>query len=95
MELTIQEIERAIDALPPRELAELYAWLDVHRPAAVANKQSLSGEASGEGASDSRHIWDVIADNMKDVPREDFAASPEDGLSQIDHYVYGIPRRTP
>jgi hypothetical protein len=28
---TIQDIERAIDALPPHELAELYAWLDQHR----------------------------------------------------------------
>jgi hypothetical protein len=95
MELTIQEIERAIDALPPHELAELYAWLDVHRPTAVANKQSLSGEASGGGGSDRRHIWDVIAENMKDVPQEDFAALPKDGLSQIDHYVYGVPKRTP
>lgn len=34
MELkTIQEIELAIDALPPQELAELYAWLDRHRQA--------------------------------------------------------------
>jgi hypothetical protein len=28
---TIQDIERAIDALPPQDLAELYAWLDRHR----------------------------------------------------------------
>jgi len=33
MSLTsIQDIERAIDALPPQELAELYAWIDRHRP---------------------------------------------------------------
>ncbi|HTW68082.1 MAG TPA: hypothetical protein VME17_25880 [Bryobacteraceae bacterium] len=33
MNLTkLQEIERAIDALPAKELAELYAWLDRHRP---------------------------------------------------------------
>jgi len=33
MSLTsIQDIERAIDALPPQELAELYAWIDQHRP---------------------------------------------------------------
>ena len=32
MELkTIQDIERAITALAPEELAELYAWLDGHR----------------------------------------------------------------
>jgi hypothetical protein len=29
---SIQDIERAIDALPPQELAELYAWIDRHRP---------------------------------------------------------------
>ena len=40
MELkTIQDIERAIDALPPQELAELYAWLDRHRPTQT-NSQS-------------------------------------------------------
>jgi plasmid stability protein len=42
-----------------------------------------------------RHVWDIIADNMKDVPPEDFAALPKDGLSQIDHYVYGTPKTTP
>ena len=29
---TVQEIERAIGALSPRELEELYAWLDLHYP---------------------------------------------------------------
>ena len=42
-----------------------------------------------------RHIWDIIVNNMKDVPAEDFTALPKDGLSQIDHYVYGTPKRTP
>lgn len=30
--ITVQDIERAIDALTPQELQELYAWLDQHRP---------------------------------------------------------------
>ena len=29
---TVQEIERAIQALTPRELEELYSWLDQHCP---------------------------------------------------------------
>ena len=29
---TIQEIERAIGALTPREIEELYVWLDQHYP---------------------------------------------------------------
>lgn len=44
-------------------------------------------------AAATRPIWDVIADNMKQVPPEDLAALPKDGLSQIDHYVCGVPKR--
>jgi hypothetical protein len=91
---SIQEIERAIDALPPEQLAELYSWLDRRRPSAPANAQASGGEASAGGRPERRHIWDVTADTMKDVPPEDFAALPKDGLSQIDHYVYGVPKTT-
>jgi hypothetical protein len=38
-------------------------------------------------------IWEVIADNMKHVPPEDLALLPKDGASQIDHYLYGHPKR--
>ena len=42
---------------------------------------------------DSRPIWEIIVDNMKDVPPEDLAGLPKDGASQVDHYVYGHPKR--
>jgi hypothetical protein len=29
---TVQEIERAIEALTPEQMEELYAWLDQHNP---------------------------------------------------------------
>jgi hypothetical protein len=29
---TVQEIQRAIDALTPQEVEELYVWLDQHHP---------------------------------------------------------------
>ena len=38
-------------------------------------------------------IWEVIAENMKDVPPEAFAKLPKDGASEIDHYLYGLPKR--
>lgn len=43
--------------------------------------------------ADARPIWEIILDNMKNVPPEDLAALPKDGASQIDHYVYGQPKR--
>ena len=48
-------------------------------------------EAGTKG--DARPIWEVIADNMKDVPPEDFARLPKDGASEVDHYLYGHPKR--
>jgi hypothetical protein len=39
-----------------------------------------------------RHIWDAIAGSMKQVPLEDPALLPRDGASQIDHYLYGVPK---
>ena len=42
---------------------------------------------------DRRPIWEVIAENMTNVPLEDLALLPKDGASQIDHYLYGHPKR--
>jgi hypothetical protein len=40
----------------------------------------------------SRPIWELIRDNMKDVPLEEFAKLPADGASEHDHYLYGHPK---
>jgi len=42
---------------------------------------------------DPRPISVVIAEIMKDVPAEEVARLPRDGASQVDHYVYGLPKR--
>ena len=49
--------------------------------------------SAGENEVDDRPIWEVIVDNMKDVPAEELAKLPKDGASQIDHYLYGAPKR--
>jgi hypothetical protein len=41
---------------------------------------------------DDRPIWEVFADAMKDVPREDLELLPKDGAAQIDHYLHGHPK---
>jgi len=68
--------------------------------AAKARERGLSAEEYARQvleqdlqADDSRPIWDVIAENMERVPQEDLAALPRDGASQIDHYIYGVPKR--
>jgi hypothetical protein len=46
-----------------------------------------------ESTPESRPIWELILDNMKDVPPEEFAKLPKDGASEHDHYLYGHPKR--
>lgn len=40
-----------------------------------------------------RRISERIAEIMEDVPAEEFAKLPKDGARQVDHYVYGLPKR--
>lgn len=53
----------------------------------------LERSVDGSLSVDRRPIWEVIADNMKDVPVEEFEKLPKDGASQVDHYLYGHPKR--
>jgi hypothetical protein len=48
-------------------------------------------EPPDEQKDDSRPVWEIILDNMKDVPREEFAKVPKDGATEVDHYLYGHP----
>ena len=57
-----------------------------HPPSAPVVHESCEPAAA-------RPIWEVIADNMKKVPAEDLALLPKDGASQLDHYLYGHPKR--
>jgi len=38
-------------------------------------------------------IWEVVDDLRKSVPPEEFAKLPKDGAEQLDHYLYGSPKR--
>ena len=40
-----------------------------------------------------RPIWEVIAERVQALPPEVWERLPEDGASQHDHYIYGLPKR--
>jgi hypothetical protein len=50
-------------------------------------------ETSAPAGTEQRPIWEVITDLMKDIPDEVFDRLPKDGASQVDHYIYGVPKR--
>jgi hypothetical protein len=41
-----------------------------------------------------KSIWDKIQEIMADVPPEDLAEIPADASLNLDHYLYGSPKKT-
>ena len=50
---------------------------------------------STDGAPQRRPISDVIREIWADMPDDVRAKLPRDGASQVDHYVYGLPKVNP
>ncbi len=46
-----------------------------------------------ETRNSNRPIWEVIAERAKALPAEVLELLPEDGASQHDHYIYGLPNK--
>ncbi len=89
MAITIElspERESALRAQAEAHGLTLERWL-------VRLADQHAEEALGANETESRPIWEVIADSMKDVPAEDLESLPRDGASQLDHYLYGHPKR--
>jgi hypothetical protein len=55
--------------------------------------RELAQEASPVVSVAGRRISQRIAEIVADVPAEVFASLPRDGARQVDHYVYGLPKR--
>ena len=88
--------------LQPHEEAKLIALARARGQSADALvREALDGilaatpDPTEEQKPEPRPIWEVILDNMQDVPPEEFARLPKDGASEHDHYLYGHPKRNP
>ncbi len=76
--------------LPDEQTAALTAKAQAH--GVTAEEYARQVLALDLDSQPRQEIWDIIAENMKQVPAEDLALLPRDGASQIDHYVYGVPK---
>lgn len=82
--------------LPEERQAALIAKAQAHGMSAEQYAcQVLEHDLEERPTPERRRIWDVIPERMKQLPREDLAELPRDGASQIDHYVYGLPKGDP
>ena len=83
MTLTIDLPDDQVAALKTRAQAQ---GISAEQYARTVLEQNLKSDRP-------RHISEVIRENMRDVPPEILAALPEDGASQHDHYIYGLPKK--
>ncbi len=42
-----------------------------------------------------KHMGEIAADLFGEIPEEELACLPIDGAAQHDHYIYGLPKRSP
>jgi hypothetical protein len=58
----------------------------------LQNRRLEQGPHEADTPSE-RPIWEVITEIAKNIPDEVFDRLPRDGASQVDHYIYGLPKR--
>ncbi len=89
--------------LPPALERQLLGIFDgVERPGVGCAFRGYPGGWSSRRAAtsvqlpdDDRPIWERIASLAASLPEEAIAGLPTDGASQLDHYLYGAPKKTP
>jgi hypothetical protein len=78
--------------LPDEQAAALKARADAEGLSLAEWIRKLA-EESATATRPRRHISEIIRENMSRVPPEIMATLPKDGASEIDHYLYGHPKR--
>jgi hypothetical protein len=67
-------------------LRELEAMPKTEKTKSAAQRKEKTGK-------DAPSVLDIIRDAWEAIPDEEFEAMPEDGAEQVDHYIYGTPKR--
>jgi len=57
------------------------------------NTKALPSNGAPAYDPNARPIEDIITEIMADVPKEEWANVPKDLAENLDHYLYGAPRK--
>ena len=55
--------------------------------------QEEEADQSKESVTEAMPAWKRVIENMSEVPDEVFDRIPADSSEQLDHYLYGVPKR--
>jgi hypothetical protein len=92
LESLARETGKAIPALLDEALEGLKDHMH-HHPANGEPHGRDQDTAPPQPPEASKPIWEHICDAFANVPDDELASLPEDGAAQVDHYVYGLPKR--
>lgn len=80
-----QELIEKVRALPPDKQQEALEYL-----IALAANEGVSAEEAG---LDKRPVWEVIEEINRLSPPDTWDEVPTDGSINLDHYLYGAPKK--
>jgi hypothetical protein len=89
-----RETGKPIPALLAEALEELQEHVHARpsAPAISGNGDQTRPPADHEPPPRHKHLGEIAADLLKDVPEDELARLPVDGAEQHDHYIYGTPK---
>jgi hypothetical protein len=89
-----EETGEPVDTLIDKALAALQAHMRARRVHETANGSKNTQGAACQGAAErDKPIWEKFIEASRDIPDEELDRLPADLASQVDHYVYGTPKR--
>jgi hypothetical protein len=89
-------LSRATGKPIPALLAEALEVLQEHERAShdngtTGNQQPPASVTSSQESP--KPIWEIFEEASRNIPDEELARLPTDLAAQVDHYVYGLPKR--
>ena len=87
-EQLIREIEQVPETLVEEVLEFLAALKDRHIQDDKTQSHTIQKSDRTQAS-----IWELFEDAAENLPEEVVAQLPTDGAAQIDHYLYGTPKR--
>ncbi|WP_179138039.1 antitoxin family protein [Candidatus Entotheonella palauensis] len=81
--------------IDPVDLAEHQrVILIVNESAGSKHNGKQNGQSADAAPEPEKHVWEIADELLADIPEETLNALPSDGAAQLDHYLYGTPKRS-
>lgn len=78
-----QTIIEKVHQFPPEKQQKLLEYAE-----------SLDETESSENSPKRQTIWAKVKDIIEEIPQQEWAELPTDGSINVDHYLYGSPKKT-